>query len=216
VQAYLQVGCVLKALQEIELTGAQFAGNVQVEQLRIALLLEAGRSEEAYEAAGRFAAVAPQAGLPDWADIVSLAALPQADYEGALNRWIGESEEIEARGLRNVVVTLPPRPMTLVNAYPWPIPNTSQATEMLFRNPEKIASMRLNVALINLERGEVELANRYFHDVLTVNPNSTFRPLIAYYIHELTDGKEEIDLVPPADRVFELFEPEPDGLASSR
>jgi len=208
VQAYLQTGCVLKALQEIERAGPQFAGDLKVEQLRIALLLEAGRVEEAYESAGRFAAVASQAGLPDWADVVALTALPQADYEGALNRWIGAGDEIEARTLTNVVMTLSPRPMSIRNDPPWPIPATSQAAELFFRNPERVASLRLNAALVNLERGELEYAARFFRDVLAANPDSTFRAIVAFYISEMTNGKEEIDLVPPSDRVSELFEPE--------
>jgi tetratricopeptide (TPR) repeat protein len=208
VQAYLQNGCVLKALQEIERAGPQLAGDIRVERSRIGLLLEVGRLEEAYESAGRFAGVAAQAGLSDWADVVALASLPQADYDGALNRWLGASDEIEARALSQVVATLPPRPTLDPNSPPWPIPATSQATELFFRNPERIASLRLNAALVNLERGELELAARYFRDVLVANPDSAFRPLVSYYISELTDGKEEIDLVPRSDRVSEAFEPE--------
>lgn len=208
VQAYLQYGCVLKALREIDLAGPQFAGNLQVDQLKIALLLEAGRLEEAYELAGRFAAVAAQAGLSDWSDVVALSSLPQADYEGALNHWIADSDEIETRALTQVVVTLPPRSMTMANTFPWPIPTTSQATELFFRNPERIASLRLNAALVNLERGELDLAGRMFRDVLAANPDSTFRRLVAFYLSEMSNGKEEIDLVPPSDRVPELFEPE--------
>src|SRR4029077_3203603 len=120
--------------------------------------------------------------------------------------------EIEARGLTQVVATLPPRPMSAPNGLPWPMPATSQALDLFFRNPERIASLRLNAALINLERGELELAGRYFRDVLVSNPDSTFRSLVSYYIGELTDGKEEIDLVPRSDRVSEAFEPEAESV----
>src|SRR4029077_14127375 len=65
-QAYFQRGCVLGALKEIERGGTPLLGDLRVEQFRITLLLEAGRVEEAYEAAGRFAAAAEQAQFPNW------------------------------------------------------------------------------------------------------------------------------------------------------
>ena len=70
-QTFLQRECLLRALVELERDGKQTSGNAQLEQLRIRLLLETGRVEEAYEAASRFAAMAEMQGVSQWADNVS-------------------------------------------------------------------------------------------------------------------------------------------------
>ena len=203
---YLQRGCLLKALQEIERASSQVAGNPQLEQLRITLLLETGRVDDAYEAAGRFVNMEQKAGVADWGDVMAIACLPQGDYDGATDRWLTAAAEVERRVLQKLVLTLPPR-LIDPNA-PWPISTTRVATEYFFQSPETVAGMKVNVALAYLESGEIKLAEQYFREVLAGCPDTQSRPLVAYYIYELSDGKEETDMVPPSDRVVESFAPE--------
>jgi len=205
-EVWLQRGCMLHALQEIERAGSLVAGNPQVEQLRIAILLEVGRVDDAYEAAGRFVNMEQKAGLADWGDIIAVACLPQGDYEGAAQRWLMAAGETERRTLQKLTLMLPPRQVD-ANA-PWPLSATRTATEYFFQSPETVAGMLLNVALTYLEQGEIKLAEQYCREVLATYPDTQNRPLVAYYLYELSGGKEETDMVPPSDRVIELFTPE--------
>jgi tetratricopeptide (TPR) repeat protein len=199
----------LRALQEIDRAGTMVAGNPQLEQMRIAILLEVGRVDDAYEAAGRFVNMEQKAGVADWGDIVAVACLPQGDYEGAAERWLTAAAESERRILQKVVLTLPPRQVD--PSAPWPLSATLAATEYFFQSPASVAGMRLEVALTYLELGEIKLAEQYFRDVLATCPDSQNRSLVRYYILELSDGKEQIDMVPPSDRITELFTPEDEG-----
>lgn len=205
-QGYLQNGCVLRALRELERGGPEVAGNIQVEQLRIMLLLEAGRVEEAYTAAQRFGEVAQQAGVPGWADVVALASLPFADYVSAIERWRSAANIEEGRALNGMLLSMAPHNSN----YEWPLSTTVSAFNLFYQQPEASATTKVNVALTYVEEGQNRLAEQYFRDALTANPETVHRPLIAYYIRELTGGKDSIDSFPPSERVFELFAPEPE------
>ena len=209
VQAYFQRGCILRALRELEKAGGQIAGNPQIEQFRIALLLEAGRVDEAYEAAGRFVQMAPKSGPADLGDIMAIACLPEGEYEEAARRWLTSAAEVERRMLQKLVVTLPPRSIGDPNA-PWPVSTMQVAVENFFQSPETIANMKMNAALTYLEYGEIKLAEQFFREVLIDSPDTQNRPLVRYYILEMTEGQEELDIVPPSDRVSESFVPESD------
>ncbi|MGE5195627.1 MAG: tetratricopeptide repeat protein [Deltaproteobacteria bacterium] len=204
---YLQQQCVLKALAEIDAAGAELAGNLAMEQQRIGLLIEAGRIEEAYDAAGRFAAAADQAPLADWQNIVALANLAYGDYSGATLRWQSAADEAEMQAFNGLLLNLAPHPSQLR----WPLSTTASFFNYLFQRPESVAALRMNLALVHLEEGQVELAEAFFRDVLATAPDTVNRPLVAFYLRELTDGKEEIDGWPPSDRIIELFAPEPDA-----
>lgn len=205
-QAFLQKNCLLRALAELEVTAKQSTGNLQLEQLRMALLLETGRVDEAYDAANRFAAMADLNGVSTWAELVALAQLPQADYESAVKYWLAASDEIDHIGLTGLLHNLPPR--TNDPALPWPLATTNSALNYYYSNPEQMAGMKISVALALLEQGRIKEAERAFRAVLEVSPDSSLRPFVRFYIGELTLGEESIDIVPPSDRITELFTPE--------
>ena len=68
--------------------------------------------------------------------------------------------------------------------------------------------MKINAALSLLEAGRIKSAELAFREVLDISPDSSLRALVKFYISELTLGKEEIDVVPPSNRIVELFTPE--------
>jgi tetratricopeptide (TPR) repeat protein len=207
VQGYVQQQCLLRALTELEEGRETLKGDLPFERLRIELLLETGRIEEAYEAAGSFASQAEQARLPDWADLVAKVNLVFGDWPGAVERWQKAADDAESQSLNAVLLSLAPHR----NNAPWPITTTYSMLDFLYERPESIANLRMNVALARLEEGQVEQARTLFHDVLATNPDTLNRPLVAFYLRLLSEGKELIDLWSPSDRVFEMFEPEPEA-----
>jgi hypothetical protein len=206
----LERQCSLGALTEIESAGVAMAGIPSVEQLRLGLLLEAGRIDEAHDASGRFAAAAEQMRLSNWVDIVATISLIYGDYSGAISRLQTAAEEAEAQSFNGLILNLPPHATNTA----WPFSTTQSLFATLYQFPESIAGLRMNVALVHLEQGNVELAASFFRDVLTTCPDTIHRPLVTFYLRELSDGKEDIDSESPANRITELFAPEPDEAAA--
>ncbi len=204
-QRYLQQGCILRALRELDRGGPEIARDPRVEQGRIRLMLEAGQVEDAYNAAGRFAEIGEQAGLPDWADVVALASLPFADYNAATERWQTAANVAEKQALNGLLLSAAPHNTNSA----WPLSVTASATGYFYQAPEAISNLRLNVALTYLEEGQLQYAEEFFRDALASNPETASRPFIGYYLWELSGRKEEIDFLSPSNRVFELFAPEP-------
>jgi hypothetical protein len=136
---------------------------------------------------------------------VSLANLTYADYNTAAGRWRKAADDAELQSLNGFVLTLAPHNST----FPWPLSTTTSAFNYFYQQPETNASVKVNVALTYLEAGQLQLAERFFRDALSTYPDTVQRPLVAYYLLELTDGKTEIDIVAPSDRITEMFEPEP-------
>lgn len=206
-QTFLQRECLKRALDELDRDGKQTSGNPQLEQVRIRLLLETGRVDEAYELASRFAQMTEMQGVSGWADNVSPACLAQGDYENAIKYWEAGSNEVDRYSLGRLLLTLPPR--TTDASAPWPLSVTNSAVGHFFQSPEQSAGMKVNVALSLLEQGRIRDAELAFREVLEISPDSTLRPFVKFYISELTFGEEEIDLVAPSNRIVELFTPEP-------
>lgn len=205
VDAYLDRGCVLGALKELERSAPALNGVLLAEHLRIHLLIEAGRVDDAYEAALRFAGAAEQAQVPNWHDIVALASLPFAEYKGATDHWRVAADDAERDSHTELLLSLAPHDAR----QPWPLSTTSAAFDALYQRPSMIASLRMNAGLIYLEQGLNKRAARFFRDVLATNPETVHRSLAVYYLRQLSGGKERIDLYPPSERVHELFAPEP-------
>jgi hypothetical protein len=201
-QAYYQRGCVLSALREIERGGTPAAHSLAAERFYILLLLEAGRVDEAYNVAGRFALAAEQAGFREGTDVVAVASLVAGEYRVAADQWMRIADDAEKRALNDLLLSLAPHS-------PWPLLATQRTFDFLFQRPEATSGARTNSALAYLEWGAVNMANRLFHDTLAANPDARDRPLIAFYIADLTEGKEEIDPVSPSNRIIESFAPEP-------
>jgi tetratricopeptide (TPR) repeat protein len=207
-QGYMQRACPLKALKELDrgLAQAQVTPDIRfrVQLQRIMLLIETGRVDEAYTAASLLAEEADRLGIPksDWTDVVALANLTFADYSGAVERWRAAADEAEKLSINALLLSLAPQA-------PWPLTAVGSSMNFLFQQPETIANTRVNVALTYLEAGHLALARRFFEEALDTSLETSARPLIAFFVYELTEGKEIIDTLPPSNRVFESFTPEP-------
>jgi tetratricopeptide (TPR) repeat protein len=204
IQPLMERGCIVRVLKLLDEELSQMSGNLIAEQLRIMLLLEAGRVEESGEAAERFSEPARSERLPNWEDTVALSKLPNADYNGAVSLWRDAAVEIENAALTAALLSLPAR---TANRLPWPISTTSAAFEYFYQRPEAVGVNKLNVALAYLEQGQLALAERYLRETLERSPETPNRALIVHYLHELT-GRDDVDLYPPSETIPPLFAPE--------
>ncbi|MBS0262432.1 MAG: hypothetical protein JSS02_10820, partial [Planctomycetes bacterium] len=206
-QSYLQHDCLARGLAELEKDSKATAGNPQMEQMRIRLLLETGRVQEANLLANQFAAMAEMQGASSWAENIAVVLVAAGEYDNAVKYLNAGSNEYDKVGLGRLVLSLPPR--TVDPQAPWPFSITNAAATYFMQTPEQSASLKLNAALCMLESGRIKDALQAFHEVLEISPDTTSRPLVRFYIAELTSGKEIVDIVQPSNRIPELFAPEP-------
>lgn len=199
-----QRGCLLMALELLDREAEARTGNLPAEQLRIFLQIESGRVQEAYENAERFAVPAQRSGLPNWHDAVAIANLPNANYARAAELWGMAAEEASKNLLTSLVQGLAPHPV----GSSWPLSTTQVAADYFFRRPDIIAESRLNTALLYLDQGQLTLAQGALEGVILANPETVHRPLVAYYLRELTGKEEPIEPFPPSQSIPMEFAPE--------
>jgi tetratricopeptide (TPR) repeat protein len=202
----LSRGCLLLALRDLDEQANLMNSNVAVERLRIGLLLEAGRIDDALEAAQRFASVAAASGLTDWASLFALANLSEANYAGALEAWERETDQIASVAMSNTLQNLG---FHSSDGMPWPLGTLRTAVDFLYSAPENIAYHELEMGLVALEAGQLTAAEEHFRATLRANSESSNRILAAYYLFELTG--ERSDLLPPSENVPGAFSPESDA-----
>src|SRR5262249_38751360 len=123
------------------------------------------------------------------------------DYFSAMGYWQDAADQAEKGALMGLVQSLAPHN----TSQPWPISTIGTAYNYQYQRPEAVASLKMNVALLQVEQGQIAPAEHALHEVLAANPDSSSRPLVRYYLYEMTDGKEQLDPIPPSDRVVELF-----------
>ena len=200
-----QRGFVRKALQHLERNQETMEPSLDAKRLKVVLLMECGRAEDAYIEAGLLEELARRGGVQNWAELCAITSLANSDYARAIQFWSSEADQIEQSGLARLVLSALPRGGSVQP--PWPVGQTAAAFEYLFQRPSQVGFLRQQVALVEMEGGERQKAIRNFRDLLRTNPETPARPLAVHYMKQLTG--EEIDPLPPSERIPVLFEPEP-------
>lgn len=202
-QAAYQRGCLLSALKRLDAAPAGLAGNLAAEQLRILILLESGRAEEALEASDRWSGPARSSRLQNWQDVAALCQLPNAGYDQAAELWLEEAQDVDQQILARLLGNLPPRTEDPRSPLAWPAGTLAGAVDYFTQRPMAISQYRLSAALSLLEQGQLSRAEKTLSELLEQTPDSVHRPLVAHYLFELT-GKPQ-DLYPPSAWVPILF-----------
>jgi hypothetical protein len=190
-----QSGCVLKALDVLENAPSMVHQSLEVQRFKAVLLIEAGRCEEASIQLEQMEAVAQRDGFARWRSPAALVSLGNANYPRAISIWNKGADELETRTKVSLLRSLP------LASIPgaWPLGQTSAAITALHQYPAQAADDLFNVALSELESGNNSKAADVFYRVLEINPNTRMRPLIRFYLLQLTG--ETIDPVAPSDQI---------------
>jgi tetratricopeptide (TPR) repeat protein len=204
-QIAMSRGRVLEALKELDAAAASMIDNPSAEQLRIRLLIEVGRVEEAHRAAEILIQAARQTGLADWPESVALARMCAAEYARAAEALEEGMETVDMVALRTATASLAPRPP----GFPWV--NVQAASNYLYARPQVVSRLKLHAALAQLERGVLTQSQQLLEESLAADPETPARPLIAYYLQQLT-GENRVEPFPPSETVPGLFAPEPDAM----
>ncbi|MGQ0634202.1 MAG: tetratricopeptide repeat protein [Planctomycetaceae bacterium] len=201
-------GRVLEALKELDAAASELVDNPVAEQVRVRLLIESGRLEDAGRAAELLAEMSRQSlGLTDWPEIVAVARLCGGEYLRVAEVLQEGVERVDAAALRSAAASLSPLGAGLT--FPWGAVQT--ASIYLYARPQTIARFKLQAALAQLERGALTQAQQLFEEALEADPETRARPLIAYYLRQLT-GTDQVDPLFPSQTIPGLIAPEADDL----
>jgi tetratricopeptide (TPR) repeat protein len=169
-------------------------------------LIEVGRLEEAYEAAGQLEGAAAESGFREWRAARALTHILHGEYDQAAQTWTGEAQTLEDTAFGKLLGSIPVRDAPPPNN-PWPLSLTVNAAEYYFQLPSQTSTLWMSAGLAQLEAGQLPKAIQSLRKALEKNPESADRRLIVFYLSQLTG--EEYDILPPSESVPVLFEPEP-------
>lgn len=203
-------GYVLQALKVLEDDRLFLEQNPAARVLIAILLLESGRPEEAARFLER---CEDPTGRLQWREPTAWASLASGDYRGAVQLWSAEIKTSQDARLTGLLATLPfvRSPLVPIGQMRdfWPIPQTLAMTDVLYRLPSHTSVLMWHIAIAHLEAGRVGAATVVFKKLLDTDPETPLRPLIRFYLYQMTD--EWIDVVPPSDQIPvtpDLFAPD--------
>lgn len=200
-------GLILKAMQELEMLPPEAMSNPEIMQIRALCLLEAGRTEEAYDLSGQLEGMGPQLAAQDWRGVRTISLLTNGEYDRAIQLWEEASMEATRNKLADVLFNLSPHFVT-TRPLNWPVTETEKAWNYFNFFTNQISSIKLSTALTQIEEGENRKAGETLHEILDQNPETPERRTIAYYLTMIQ--QTPIDPLPPSERVPVLFAPEAD------
>lgn len=200
--AYGRFKCSAEALSRLETNPQAVMSDPSARLLQLALQLEVGRAEEAYDIAIEMEQrTSQEAAPPRWRMAAAGAYLANADYEKARELWRTEQDQIDENAMMSLLGGLPPR----VGEHPrtWPAGTMAAALNQLVQRPTQVSSMHVDLAFSYLETGDVKEAVKSMRDALDEYPNSPARSMIVFYLHRMTD--EFFDEITPLNRVPVIF-----------
>jgi len=203
----LERGCPLRALRHLDENSDALLGNVPAQQLRVTLLLEAGRAQEAFDAAALLEQAPNRQPNSEWESIAAMTHLANGDYDSATRRLRQARIELEQAAFSRLLEGMAPQTTTDQPQAAWPITALASGTQSWPRAADQAVQFAITTGMIEVEQGQVAKAAKTLHSALDSDPNTAARQMAAYYVYVLTG--EEIDLLPPAETIPILFEGEP-------
>ena len=173
--------------------------------LRGQMLLEAGELEDAALLLDRLPelirANADQPGIASvpWHMAVALSRLSRGDYEGAKDVWKTKSEAVQEAAEQAVQddVSLQFMPLMAIEQpggkLPhWPVRSAQIAEIPLTAFPRSRAEPMLLSALLDIEAGRLDAAEKSLRTLLTESGGTSMTPLATVYIRQLNDDVGEL------------------------
>ena len=208
-QQTYEAGFVLQALRILQDDQVFLAENPVAQQLRAVCLLESGRVEDASLLFARFEEQRGQFAFLNWRFPAGLSKLARGEYELALPLWNQQIDIHETRLTSTLLQSLPlcesPRLYFGQGQELWPSHQTRSILNSLYTFEDGIENILLDIALCRLEAGHTKLAAEGFHAILDRNPDTILRPLLSFYLFQVT--KELVDIPVFSD----IFEPSEDS-----
>lgn len=213
-QQVYQAGFVLEALSLLDSDPVALRDSPPAQALRGLLLFESGQVEAAYT---QFEYGADESAT-GWRVPAAWTRLAHADYDRAIELWTQQRQMGDQAALTTVLFSLPllqsPFYMAQLPSV-WPAHHLASVGYAESRWLEEKTVLLWYTALSQLEAGRVRLAGKTLSGLLELNPETTLRPLVRFYLYLITS--ELIDYEPPSEWIpihGDMFAPdEPDQAA---
>jgi tetratricopeptide (TPR) repeat protein len=227
VRAAMQRGLPGEALRMLEQDQPLIAEDPAAQLIYGELLLTAGRGEEALsilEGMGHMmqtAADREPAFAARWRNLTALANVSAGDYDRARDLWSDDSRQSNLLRLRSILGTNPDPGRSFVSStVPFthgpteatefqPVYRAQVMADLLLTYPAQWSMTQLNRALCCFEQGQTEEARILLQQLLRYEPESEFRPVVAFYLNCATG--ERVPVEGPSQQIpvwGEMFAPD--------
>lgn len=206
-----QAGGLLRSIKLLEEDAIYVTGNPEARLALAGWLLEAGRTREASELFENLEVISRETSIGEWRNPAALLAMSMGSYHRAIKLW---EDLIDATAVGQLPPALYSLPFLTLNPF-WSSPDEYPMSEVgatmrLLQGVKSESSVLwYQIALAQLELGANDQAIKSIRKALELNPSSPVRPLLRFYLDNLTG--EQIELrpaVPEVEEYADLTEPE--------
>lgn len=204
-QAY-QNGFVLLAQKYLD-DPVYIAQNPFAQNLKATVLMEVGLSEEADTQMAQLESLAQNNPRIPWRTQAAFTNLGNGNYRGSFDLWRQELRTHEEARIAGVLQSLPLIQPASNNF--WPAQHTASIANYLYGLAQQQAPIKLNLARCEIEAGQPELATAVLREIIEEQPETPYRPLVRFYLYQLTGELIPLQVDPPADQTEPAQEEEP-------
>tara|TARA_R110002095_G_scaffold147182_4_gene127273 strand:- start:10162 stop:13299 length:3138 start_codon:yes stop_codon:yes gene_type:complete len=200
-QAY-QNGYVLLSQRYLD-DPVYIAKNPLAQNLKATVLMEVGLSEEADSQMAQLETLAQNDPRIPWRSQAAFTSLGNGNYRGSFDLWRQELRSHEEARIAGVLQSLPLiQPPS--NSF-WPAQHTASVASYLYGLSQQQTPLKLNLARCEIEAGQPKQAAAVLHEIVDEQPETPYRPLIRFYLYQLTGELIPLQVEAPAGQT----EPEP-------
>lgn len=224
VSAALNGSCPLFAVELLEEDLTQVAVNPVLQVMYAKLLLDVGRTEDAWEQLESLEQKLPLKNPPpettaiisQWRDLTSIANLAAGNDARAVQLWADSARALTRTNLMSLLQT--PFAASGVPGQQdfWSTSAIRVAAAVLSAYPERHSDLLLQQALIEIEMGQLDTAESVLEEILKTHPETSVRGSVVAYLNML-NGKE-YEFAPPSAWIpvwDDMFAPDQDGEESA-
>ena len=221
-RAAIQSGLHREALRILEEDPVLRTQDHFAQMLYAELLRTNGRTEEARDALLALSTAMegqPAAFSNPWRGEAASASAAAGDYRGAMEFWRDQQHLMTRSRLKSALGMSPaPGQVPSTSSIPFshgpaelqelrPILRSTIAGDILGNYPQQWTLAQLNRALCHLELGETGQSVELLQEILEVDPESTYRPIVAFYLATITG--ELVEIRTPSQTAEMSFPPPP-------
>lgn len=172
------------------------AQNPLAQNLKATVLMEVGLSEDADSQMAQLETLAQNDPRIPWRAQAAFTNLGNGNYRGSFDLWRQEIRSNEEARIAGVLQTLPLiQPPS--NSF-WPAQHTVSVANYLYGLSQQQAPLKLNLARCEIEAGQSEQAIAVLREIIEEQPDSPYRPLIRFYLYQLTGELIPLQVEAPA------------------
>lgn len=189
-QSAVNAGAPDKALQLLTDHETDLVQNPLAPLMQGQLLMAVGRTEDGSERLESFEMSVPKGSevTSIWRNATAFSRIAHGDYDGAINLWKDDLEQVTQSRIRSLLDTFPLQSTLDVKHDLYGATRGMAAMDMLYTFPERFAIDHFHIALAAMEQGKFSIARSSLKSILDHAPNCSLRPLVVYY-HFLLTGE---------------------------